>query len=321
MSPTQFATLAGLAIVLVSALSFSLPFAEPDLWGHVQFGRDALENDITKTTSYSYTALGYPWVHHENLSEIGFALAVDRLGLWSLLTAKCLLGILIVASIGWRARRHGASWVVTSAATALFAATACRYWQVHPQISSFACFAMMILILDKVFDEWDQQWHFSWFRTVARYDRYRSCPIEKTQIWWLWLAVPLFAFWGNAHAGFILGYSLFVAYLAIRSIELWQVRSREAKETVATLAVIGIMTRLATFATPYGFELHRWLFASLGSPDPKSANGMHSVSTAKRSGHLPRLVGSASPRRSRRRPVERVRRHPETKQTPKGEPS
>ena len=276
-SPTWFALMAGLAIALTAGLSFSLPYAEPDLWGHVQFGRDALQNGIAKTTSYSFTANGYPWVNHENLSEITFALAIDRFGVWSLLFAKCLLGILIVASIAWQARRNGASWLVTSATVLLFAATVGSFWQIRPQIVSFAFFAAMILLLDRVFDGWDQQWHLPWVKDDARFDRYRCCRLEKRQLRWLWASVPLFALWANAHGGFVAGYCLFCAYLFVRGYELWAEKSDESRDALGSLFVIGIMAGMATLATPYGIELHRWLLASLNSPRPE-INEWHALS-------------------------------------------
>ena len=78
--------------ILVSALAMSPSVADPDLWGHVQFGRDFLESgQLEATTSYSFTAKGYRWINHENLSEIAMAWTVDNLGPQGLIWGKFLL--------------------------------------------------------------------------------------------------------------------------------------------------------------------------------------------------------------------------------------
>jgi len=44
-------------VVLASALSMSPNVADPDLWGHVQYGRDVINTgEIAETTSYSFTS-------------------------------------------------------------------------------------------------------------------------------------------------------------------------------------------------------------------------------------------------------------------------
>ena len=66
--------LALLAIVLTATYTMSINVADPDLWGHVQYGNDVLADGyIHETTTYSYTAVGFRWINHENLAELTFA--------------------------------------------------------------------------------------------------------------------------------------------------------------------------------------------------------------------------------------------------------
>ena len=67
------------AVMLASAVALSLNAADPDLWGHVQYGRDALQNGLSATTTYSYVAEGYPWINHEILAEYVLAIVNDVL--------------------------------------------------------------------------------------------------------------------------------------------------------------------------------------------------------------------------------------------------
>jgi hypothetical protein len=264
-----FVALVSIATLLTCSLAFSLPFAEPDLWGHVQFGRDVLEYGLPRTTSYSFTADGYTWINHENLSEVAFALSVDQFGVWSLLAGKCLLGLVIVAAIGWRARRRGVSWLVIATVSLLFSATIGSYWQVRPQLVSFGCFALLLLLLDAAFRGWQDHWHLPWCARLARHQVDSAQTIPTRRLHWLWLAAPLFALWANAHGGFVAGYCIFVAYLLARCAEFWIVQRRESLHTIGLLSAVAIVAGLSTLATPYGIDLHRWLLSSLHSPRPE----------------------------------------------------
>ena len=68
------------ALLLVCGIALSKGLADPDFWGHVQYGRDVLASGLPSESNYNYTAVGYRWINHENLAELAFALGVDRLG-------------------------------------------------------------------------------------------------------------------------------------------------------------------------------------------------------------------------------------------------
>ncbi|MDP6057237.1 MAG: hypothetical protein QGH33_00030, partial [Pirellulaceae bacterium] len=69
-----------LATLLTCAVAMSPAAADSDLWGHVQYGRDALSDGISPTTTYSFTAEGYRWINHENLAELFLAVMIDTIG-------------------------------------------------------------------------------------------------------------------------------------------------------------------------------------------------------------------------------------------------
>src|SRR5438094_9757744 len=68
------------AVMLAAGVALSLNVADPDLWGHVQYGRDALAHGLPTTTTYSYVAHGYPWINHEIVAEFVLAIIADWLG-------------------------------------------------------------------------------------------------------------------------------------------------------------------------------------------------------------------------------------------------
>src|SRR5258706_9382817 len=80
-----------LAVLLASGVALSLNVADPDLWGHVQYGRDALAHGLSATTTYSYVANGYPWINHEIVAELAMATVANWFGGPGLLIVKCLL--------------------------------------------------------------------------------------------------------------------------------------------------------------------------------------------------------------------------------------
>src|SRR6516165_1773824 len=60
---------------------FSDTVADPDLWGHLRFGRDMLQSRaIIQNDTYSYRTAGQRWINHEWLSEALLAAIYDRWG-------------------------------------------------------------------------------------------------------------------------------------------------------------------------------------------------------------------------------------------------
>ena len=111
----------------------------------MQYGRDALAHGLPATTTYSYVAEGYPWINHEILAEYALAIVVDSLGSSGLLIAKCVLGLAIVGTILWRARRDGAGLIAACSLALLVAVTLGNHWSLRPQIASYVCFTLLLV--------------------------------------------------------------------------------------------------------------------------------------------------------------------------------
>src|SRR5262245_9050018 len=99
------------AVIMASAVALSLNVVDPDLWGHVTYGRDALLHGLPATTTYSYVAEGHLWINHEIAAEYALAIIAGFLGGSGLLIVKCLLGVAIIGVVLWRARHQGAGLV------------------------------------------------------------------------------------------------------------------------------------------------------------------------------------------------------------------
>lgn len=268
--------------VLVSAFAMSPSIADPDLWGHVQFGREFLESgQLETTTSYSFTAEGYRWINHENLSEIVMAWLVDHVGSIGLLLGKFLLSLFVIGTILLFNFRAKVGIVPTCALTILVAWNLGYHWSFRPQLATFALFAMMVIILQVGFKNWRGSWKLSWLRSslLTRDDEPASIQQSPMQSRLLWLAVLVVLVWTNSHGGFVAGVCIFVAYLGCRSIEALS-NPENHKPLVGRFAMMTVAVLLVTLINPYSYRLPAWLIESLGTPRPEISDWSSNMLTS-----------------------------------------
>lgn len=273
--------------MLAAALAMSPNVADPDLWGHVQFGRDVLKSgEIAATTSYSYTAEGYRWINHENLSEITMAIIADSVGPLGLVIGKFLLSLFVLICILRWNLKNGVGLTASCIVTLLVGANLGYHWSIRPQLSSFIGFTMMILLLQYCFTGWRGRWHLpfpkKWFaasdtqneRLNNEIDIRASLGYDSTRMRLLWVAPIIFLIWANSHGGFVAGLCIYTAYLGSRAFEAicrggrfgWNNAGWGLARRMALMATVAV---LITFLNPYGPRLHLWLLESLGNPRPE----------------------------------------------------
>ncbi|GIW95930.1 MAG: hypothetical protein KatS3mg110_3971 [Pirellulaceae bacterium] len=247
--------------MLAAAVMLSRNHADPDFWGHVQYGRDVLEKGLPLTATYTYTAVHFPWINHENLAELFFAWTVDRIGVPFLLGLKAASGAALAALLWWRLRKAGLS---LSAATVVLLgglANVMFFWTLRPQWFSLIFFAVLLALLD---DDYER---------LGRHHGNHPPPPRPTPLLrkLLWGAPWLFAVWANTHGGFVLGLAVLAAYLGLSSLErLWRERLA-ALPWIGRAATVVVLCAAATLVNPYGWRLHTWLVYSLGNPRPEIA--------------------------------------------------
>ena len=239
-----------LAVLLAGSLAMARDLADADLWGHVTFGAEVLATGrLPATTTHSFTADGYRWINHENLSELALAGLALAGGGAALLLAKCLLGFGVLAAIARAAVRNGASIMTACLMVMLVAVNLSATWTLRPQLFSYVLFAAMIVCLNRAFADY--------------------VPRGKIQVGWLWTVVVLLFFWANTHGGFVAGLLMFAVYMAGRSTEALVRFGLPAWKGVWRFTLITAAGGLATLVNPYGPHLHRWLIDSLGQPRPE----------------------------------------------------
>lgn len=248
------------AVLLWCAIPLSPQSVDSDFWGHVQYGQDTWQYGLARTATYTFTAEGYRWINHENLSELIFA-AGAHLGAPSLLALKCLLGALVVG-LGMRNAWRQQVGVITIATVSVIAAVNLSfYWGLRPHVFSFVLFALMIAWTDWCFEGWSGQWNLSAAHPCE--------PRPTARLRGLWLTPVLLFVWANTHGGFLAGVAVFAVIIGGRGVEYALSGSPRRGQVIGGLAAIALAGCCATLINPYGFGLHQWLIESLGVPRPE----------------------------------------------------
>lgn len=253
------------AILLAAAVAVSPNAVDPDLWGHVRYGRDLLRDGLPETATYTYTAVGHPWVNHENLAEAVMALGADTLGPRGLLIGKCLIGVAIIGLIVRQASSQKVSLLVVGATALLVATNLSYHWSVRPQVLGFLCFALLVALVTWCFDGWAGAWRLPW----PGHDPAAGFRYSSRRLRMLWLAPLIFVLWTNAHGGFLAGLCIYTVYLASRSLEAWTIGGRQSLGVVMRLALMALVAWLAALVNPYGPTLLTWLVADIWAPRPE----------------------------------------------------
>lgn len=239
---------------LACCIGFTINIVDPDLWGHVQYGRDALREGLPRTATYTYTAEGYRWINHENLAELTLAFIQDHFGGRGLMVFKLLLGLPILGCLFYFTQKRRVSIVVQVTMFLLVSLNLTYGWATRPQLFTYTCFAALALLLDFVY----------------RAGLFASSKAEeKRRLKWLWLTVPLFVVWANSHGGFVAGLCILWAYVGLRSIETFWRERQSAVPQLGVAAAIAATATIATLANPYGWQYWNWLYQWALVPRPE----------------------------------------------------
>ncbi|MDG2129682.1 MAG: hypothetical protein P8K08_16905 [Fuerstiella sp.] len=227
--------------------------ADPDLWGHVTYGKEVLrDGHLHETTTWSYAVDDFRWVNHENIAELIMATSDSFGGQTALLLLKSLLTLVVLGLPVWVARRMGAGLVTCFAIVVLLSFNISFHWLVRPHMLSYACGAGLLAIL-----------------TVALPGAVTARSAAQMSQKWLWLIPPLMCFWTNAHGGYLAGMAILTAWLGLDGVELLLRRDVRLWPTVRHHAFLFTATVAACLLNPYGYELHTWMLSSLGRPRPE----------------------------------------------------
>lgn len=167
-------------ILLTGLGAMTTNCADPDLWGHVQYGREVLRDGaLPHTTTWSFAAEGAQWVNHENIAELLLAWTVNTFGMSGLPVMKLALAVVILGLMTWSARHAECSWL-SIAVTILVVANCLQFhWHFRPQILSYVCLAAMLAI-----------WQRAFYCPDASFSDAKISTLQR-QMRTLWLMPPL----------------------------------------------------------------------------------------------------------------------------------
>ena len=238
------------ALGLACASTLAMNLVDPDLWGHVRYGQDWLaDGQLPETATHTFTAPDHPWINHENLAELSLALGHRYLGNQGLLAVKCFYGMAILSLMVWIARCHKVHVLASWAVMLFVAANLQVFFLLRPQLLSFGLCSLMLALLDRAFSHWHAEHRVRW-------------PLLAT--------MPiLFVVWINSHGAVVAGLCILGAYLCGRIVESLIYHQGRPFRIPVGLALVGVVSVAVTLANPYGWEMHRWLLASLSQPRPE----------------------------------------------------
>jgi hypothetical protein len=225
--------------------------ADPDLWGHLTFGRLTLARGLVRSDPFSFTAPGAPWLNHEWLSEVLSFVAFGMLGPTGLVVFKVALAAAALALVALAAREAGGDERARAAVVTVVAVGAFPWLvTVRPQLFTFVAFAACML-------------------AIVRADRG-----ERRLLWWLPVVV---AAWSNLHGGVVAGAGVIGFWAALRLVQFvagaagaapesaW-LRGRPDAAGARAIAVVAVLLVPAALATPYGLGLWRFFAETLTVP-------------------------------------------------------
>jgi hypothetical protein len=248
------------AILLIGLATVSSNVSDPDLWGHVQYGREVLrDGTLPRTATWTYAAEGAPWVNHENIAELMLAGTVDTFGPAGLPWMKLTVAVTIFGLMIFSARRSGAGWLSIGVIVMIVAANLQFHWHFRPQILTYMSLAMLLSLWQYVFEGFDARNPETILATTSR-------------LRWLWLLLPLMCFWANSHGGFAAGVCIMLAYHGLICLQLIHRRGFRHRRFLLHLSMVTVAAVLATLINPYGVELWQFMLSALTLPRPEIAD-------------------------------------------------
>jgi hypothetical protein len=219
----------GLAVVTV--LTVSNRFNDPDLWWHLRLGQIvATTHAIPTVDLFSFTAAGHPWIPHEWLAQWSiyqaFAAGGDRgLMIWlSVLTSSIFALVYVLCR-----------WQSGNPLIAFFGGLFAWFFgtvglAIRPLVLGHLCLVAELLILE-----------------LGRTKNRR----------WLWCLPLLFVVWANCHGSFFFGMAVLAVYwLCSFASGDWGLITSEAwdRKRRNTLTAAMLLCAVASCCTPAGIR-------------------------------------------------------------------
>jgi hypothetical protein len=228
-------------ILFAIAIADARQVSDPDLWGHVLWGRELLAHgSLPRANPYSYSAPGFLWLRHEWLSEVLMGAMFDQFGPFGLKLLKFAFAAGTIWFIVLAESETAAPAVVQAAILLVVAMILAPVMQFRPQLFDFVALAAIIALL-------------------ARHNRRGSAP--------LWIAIPIVAVWSNFHGGFFIGVVAIGVYGAATLLtDILAGRGPRRGLGIIAIAAAAAAATLCTFLIPPARDTWYTLIHSILNP-------------------------------------------------------
>jgi hypothetical protein len=227
---TQIATRLFVFVALI--YFFSYPEVDPDLWGHLLFGREILlGGKLPAQNLYSYTAPGYLWINHEWIGEAVFFAVYEVFGSPGIIGLKAILGSGVVWILDRMIRAKISCLFVRSVTLVWMMAILSPGFNVRPQIFTYFLFATFLLLF-YLYEEGSQRLLY-------------------------WLPLLMIA-WVNLHGGFVVGVGALVLFSLLLAI-----KKGYRGSTISRSLIPAGLCLLSLAVNPYGVDLIKFLWQDL----------------------------------------------------------
>lgn len=215
---------------------FSYPEVDPDLWGHLFFGREILETGkLPLQNLYSYTAPDHPWINHEWLAEVIFYSVFYLFSSPGLILLKVAIGALIVWILDLIIKRRVASPFARVLTLVWIMSILSPGFNIRPQLFTYLFLAMLLFLF------------------------YRYEGGSKNI---LYLAALFIVPWVNLHGGFVAGIAALGLFAFWTAVHGWW-NGRATRSVISYILVPFILSLLFLLLNPYGLDLLSFLARDL----------------------------------------------------------
>lgn len=246
----SFPAVLAAGLVVVTVLTVSKRFDDPDLWWHLRMGQIiATTHTIPSTDLFSFTAQGHSWTAHEWLAQLSIYWAYVAGGYRGLMMWLCVLASLIFVLV------FVLCWLQTRNALVSFLGGLIAWFfgtiglAIRPLIIGHLFLVLELLILE-----------------LGR-NRDRR---------WLWCLPPLFGVWANSHGTYFFGMGVLVVYWACSHLNgKWGLIVSTAWDRAdrRTIGLVLVLSLAALCCNPVGIRLLLYPLNTLF----KQSTGMNAV--------------------------------------------
>lgn len=229
-------TMTIILFALIFALAARVP-TDTDTWWHLRSGEHILTEGFIYADPFSHTFAGQPWVNHSWGSQLilyAFWRVGGNLGLTVYMAGLATAGMYLIF------RMSSGSAYTRAFAIVLGAATAAVFWSPRPQMLSFFLSTVVLYLI-----------YLYKYRQVDR----------------LWFLPPLFALWGNLHAGFSIGFIFLGGFIAGEILaNLFSPRAENVVNwrRLGKVVLVSLISGAALVINPYGLQMLLVPFQTVG---------------------------------------------------------